>query len=417
MKQDTVAPALQENFEDKLVLKNLNSIFAKKRGYSFKIPQKNSAVVLLLSGGLDSIGIWHLLLAKYRLKVYPLHIVDDTAGGKENQIKSIKHYSAIFKRQFPLHFQNPIFNKKEIFRLKNTRIILDPEVYLANLARMGRYDIKYQPLISPTPTRLYDYVFLAYEYILSLKLRNKINVDTIFVSFVPDDNRYSRETTLTALRAMNLFCCMVVGDWKWQITGPMEKDEGFYFTKADLIRFAVKNNLNLGNTWSCSLDLIRQCGMCYMCRRRRGVFRAINMIDPTPYLINEKILTLKDRLKHTFLEKKNTVISLLVSFLEKKSKTIDDEHMTKYRFYLSKNVRLTNYNNISYLILRHRSNIVPLNASGSTIWEHIREKRSFSFHNVLGVLKKQYPSVEKEVLIRDLKVFFRQLIAEEIITI
>ena len=417
MKQDIVVPALQKNFEDEFVLKNLNSIFTKKRDFSFKIPPKNSAVVLLLSGGLDSIGIWHLLLAKYKLKVYPLHIVDNTAGGRKNQIKSIKHYSTIFKKQFPLHFQKPIFNKKEIFRLKNTHILLDPEVYLANLARMGRYEIIYQPLISPTPTRTYDYAFLAYEYILSLKLRNKINVNTIFISFVPDDSRYSRETTLTALRAMNLFCCMVVGDWKWQITGPMEKDADFYFTKADLIRFAIKNNLNLGNTWSCSLDLIRQCGMCYMCRRRKGVFRAINMIDPTPYLINEKILTLKDRLKHAFLEKKNAVTSVLMSFLRKKSNIIDEEHIAKHRLYLSKNVRLTKYNNISYLILRHHSNIVPLNVSGSTIWEYIRKKRSFSFQNVLGVLKKQYPSVEKEVLKRDLMVFFRQLIAEEIITI
>ena len=70
----------KNNFEDVTVMRKLNSIFIKKRGYDFKMPAPGTPVLLLVSGGLDSIMLWFNLLNTYKLKVYPIHLSGTIEG-------------------------------------------------------------------------------------------------------------------------------------------------------------------------------------------------------------------------------------------------------------------------------------------------------------------------------------------------
>src|SRR5690606_1306906 len=103
--QQKIASLLAEReFEDVELINDIERIFLKKRGYVFKMPKPGTPVILLLSGGLDSIAIWFLLLKKYRLNVYPLTLSRKPWNFLNGQQRSLDYYSKIFKKQFPKLF-------------------------------------------------------------------------------------------------------------------------------------------------------------------------------------------------------------------------------------------------------------------------------------------------------------------------
>lgn len=58
--------------EDKSLLKKIESIFLNKRDHVIEIPPERSPVVLIVSGGLDSVVTWGYLMEIYKLRVYPV---------------------------------------------------------------------------------------------------------------------------------------------------------------------------------------------------------------------------------------------------------------------------------------------------------------------------------------------------------
>ena len=53
-------------YENIALIKTIEAFFKQKRGHVFKMPPSGTAVILLVSGGLDSTIIWEILLKYYR---------------------------------------------------------------------------------------------------------------------------------------------------------------------------------------------------------------------------------------------------------------------------------------------------------------------------------------------------------------
>ena len=279
----------KKNFEDSQVMKGAESILKAKRGYSFRIPPKNTPVVLIVSGGMDSIMLWFYLLAIYKLHVYPIHFTGPHSVLGEQL--SVNFFYSYFKKRFPdqvkpvelvpLQF-NLSFSKK-----KNKKIMeYNPSLLINNLFVNTKTDNKRVMLVN-YPIRSASYALAAYEYGLKLQTQGIIT-HTIFTGIVPDDGYTTRESTLTVLRALNVYFCSLLGDWKWQISAPIEKKSGFYYTKTDTLRMAAQKQIPIEKTWSCGAYYIRQCGLCSACKRRQLAFKEAGIRDNTPYIISHK---------------------------------------------------------------------------------------------------------------------------------
>lgn len=273
----TIIPAFKKSFEEKKILFKIDKIFSEIRGYAFKMPKKKSSVILVVSGGLDSVSLWLLLLRKYCFTVYPIYF----DNGNSSQKKSILFFSKYFHNKYP-SLSKPLSITKKPYPTNQKITQLNDMFVLANLV-YNKIDRKYAVLFPSSPTRSFYFNFYAFEYAYLLKQRRGININTVFTGIVPDDAYFVRESTLTTLRAINLAFCLIFGDSKWQFSGPLEKKSGFYYTKSSLINYALKNNLPIEKAWSCDNRHKYHCGECPSCKTRIEVFQKLKIKDKTVY--------------------------------------------------------------------------------------------------------------------------------------
>ena len=80
--------------EDEQNLKILNEVLIAKRKSPFVMPPEGSAVIVLFSGGIDSVSLVSLLIEKYNYKVYPLYYKLNIIN--TNQYKAIDYFDKYF---------------------------------------------------------------------------------------------------------------------------------------------------------------------------------------------------------------------------------------------------------------------------------------------------------------------------------
>ena len=109
MKKRAEAIYKKNKNEDFDLIEKIEKIFLKRKKIIFKKPKKGDSVILLLSGGFDSIAAWYFLMKDYDLNVYPLVL------GKKNplskNIRSINYYSKYFEKKFPKNFHHAYYVK------------------------------------------------------------------------------------------------------------------------------------------------------------------------------------------------------------------------------------------------------------------------------------------------------------------
>lgn len=94
-------------FEDLSVITSIETIFNNKRGSVFQMPKPGTDVILLVSGGLDSVLTWGLLLEKYRLKVHPLFL-NKGEGRASQEERSFNFFSRYYSRRYPSLSKAPV---------------------------------------------------------------------------------------------------------------------------------------------------------------------------------------------------------------------------------------------------------------------------------------------------------------------
>jgi tRNA(Ile)-lysidine synthase TilS/MesJ len=406
-------PALKrEDFEDEKVLKQLNQIFLSKRGYDFRMPQKDDPVVIQISGGLDSIAIWNILLGKYKLHVYPVHFFNPNRFFRGEE-ESIKYYSGIFKKLYPKNFHEVnIINAPSTNKINRlTPDDVSPKIILNNLLYNENIN-KYQLLLNYGDNPLYERFFNVYTYAQKLRSTVAKNLNTIFSNFVVEDATISRNSTLTVLRSINLSLCLILGDFSWQFSAALEKNAGFYLTKEKLIKYAKQKGVNLSKSWSCMYRGANQCGECACCIIRKEAFGRAKIKDPTEYKTKKIFKTgLRRYFKKILSEIYNKTDKI---FIHKKS-TIKYKSFDNLFIHPSPDVAWEEINGRINILHRKKGEIDILNKSGSLIWQDIA-KGTNSFNSLYSYLIKRYKT-KGSILKEDLNKFLNYCLSEGYLTI
>jgi len=269
-----------KKFDHPDILKSIGAIL-KKNGGLFKMPEAEESVILLLSGGLDSIVCWGYLMDKYKLKVYPL-TNNNGASKRKYEKKSIKFFSRFYQQRYPKLFVPPIFLNvsfptlkieiNEALNLFHPQAILDnfvakPKI-IPNLS-LGTFSL------SPILAKIYS------QHLLFVQ---NITIHTIFCGVIPHDGDGVPEQSYTSLLASTLYLRLTTADHHWQYSSPFyEKEIGHYFQKADLVRWAYLHQLPLEKTWSCHQSYRLHCGQCPTCFSRKEAFIKTKIPDKTSY--------------------------------------------------------------------------------------------------------------------------------------
>lgn len=291
-KTEIVNKLKHRKLEDVEFIKNVENELIRKRGYIYRKPLKGDSVVLLLSGGLDSVTCWGILMKEFGLNVYPLSFDRGEKRAKREKA-SIDYYSKLYKERFPALYHKPV---RLTLGLDNVKIpieksleIIHPEVILDKFkgdswlidinVSMGAF------LLLPVYAKIYAE---------SLKLKENLDVRNIFCSVTLGDGRLVPHQTFTSLRSVMLYLCSSSGDYSWQFTSAVfEKELGLYLDKSDLVKWACKNNIPLDKTWSCYHAKRYQCGGsdCITCVARKNAFMTARAKDTTKYIpVSEQTL-------------------------------------------------------------------------------------------------------------------------------
>jgi len=288
-KKEILAILKKRKFENLQAIQAIEDFFIKKRGYIFKMPKPQTPVILLLSGGLDSVISWALLMNLYQLKVYPLVRIAEESGLEYKKTrKIIKIFCLIFKKRYPELFQEPFFFKQNLavpeIEKEYTQSLKENKANLFELITDKNKFIKEQPDV------MSSFISQALQYRTLLKIQKKEKIDTIFFGLISSDGEAVRAQTFTSLRSMMFHACNTTQDYHLQISSlAIEKELGHFLSAKELIQANKYLNLPLESTWSCQKkDSRYHCGECPNCGNRRYKFSIAKVDDKTIYLSDYK---------------------------------------------------------------------------------------------------------------------------------
>jgi len=256
----------QKNYIGNLMM--LEGILQNERGYISREPYKED-VVVLCSGGLDSVVMIHKLAEEYQSNIYPLFIRRGARAEKFEE-NAFDFFMNFYKNKFPE-------NMKEGFKLDYS---IPPKELKQNIPEAMTLSVGH-PLRNSTMQNL------AVMYAVSLQSKGS-NVKSIFSATTKDDST-EPEQGLLSLRAQTLSTCVQLGDWEWQITSPLIDN---YLTdkpisKADLIQYAYEKFIPLEKTRTCFSKEEIADGSCFACQKRLAAFDYVKIKDPLEYKTRE----------------------------------------------------------------------------------------------------------------------------------
>lgn len=284
-KQKIASLLAQREFEDLELIKNIENIFFKKRGYVFKMPPPGTPVILLLSGGIDSVVLWFLLLKVYRLHVYPLTLAQKRWNFLNGQYRSITFYSKTFKSLFSDLYHRP-------FVVRNGSAYLHLYSLIAQLKKSNAFSPSYilekiqgnNKISMEIPGIMTLHALTALHYSDYLLAKKGLRISDFFVAVTPRDGLAIRSQTLTSIRLTLLDICIAAQDFSLQFTSlPIEKELGIFHEKGVFVSWIYKNNLNLSHTHTCTESSVLHCGKCNVCKERKATFFNEGIKDTTFY--------------------------------------------------------------------------------------------------------------------------------------
>ncbi len=260
-----------ENLE---TLGALESVLKLKRGYVFRLPEKNQAVVMQLSGGIDSVTTVSLLIEKYRLHIYPIFIDRGQSRVKQEE-GSVDFFNQYYLKRYPKYY-HPVFKiKTKVPPLEIRKVIISKASEKISKKSEQRWGI---PMYASLLTEY------SAQYAYFLQHTKKIKIRTIFCAAVPSDSEQMAHHSLTGMRSIMLNMCCQTNDYSWQFTSPwVEKELLNYIGKDDLIRWADEKNIPIEKTWSCYFKGSAHCGRCVGCYSRQIFFKKAEVKDKTQY--------------------------------------------------------------------------------------------------------------------------------------
>lgn len=409
----------RDTFEEKKTLNILNVLFKKQRGYEFKMPKPGTPVLLILSGGLDSTMLWFHLLHAYKLRVFPLYLTSPFMNKNHipGEYASISFFFRYFKKKYgdrvepikyiPVDLSFSLTNNANIKILQNNWRVVANNIHSDEKTKMGSvYLLDY-------PTRYARFLLSAYEYGLSLQAK-KVDVCNVFFGVVPNDAAIGREPTLTILRSLNLYLCLLLGDWKWQITGPVDKKNQFYYPKEKSIQIARKHHVPLHKTWSCVRPFPWHCGVCNACRYRHASFLSAHIPDKTFYLISPSI----KKCVKSIARRLRPLIHTQSHPSKSRKQMYTMPPKILYRggdVSLHPHIETFQSDNKLFIHSILTEETTQLNAVGELIYRHISQNPSVSFTSLVRLVARHYPNISRSVIQKNIQVFIEELKTKKIV--
>lgn len=279
-----IAKLKTRNLENISVIKQIERSLLEQRKYIFRMPKRGSSVVLLLSGGLDSVTSWGILMKEFGLHVYPLSF---NRGEKRapREETSINYFSKFYQRRYPSLFHQPI---RLSLGTQNITIPIEKATEKLHEAVILHHFTGDEKLASVNISLGSFLLLPIYAKLYAEYLQHTQNscIRTIFCSVTTRDGLGVPHQTFTSLRAIMYYLCTSSRDYTWQFSSvAFEKENGLYYDKNDLVRWATDHNIPIEKTWSCYHAKRYQCGGtdCITCVARRDAFYLAGVQDQTIY--------------------------------------------------------------------------------------------------------------------------------------
>jgi len=251
----------------KLIKRELDNIDIRLqhlRGYISKFPD-DKKVIVVFSGGLDSVTTVARCMVDYNLEVFPVSF----SRGQSNlngERQSTNFFDTYFAERFPYKFH----------KTKYIDIDIPPD---SIKKEMKKYSDQYG-----YPLRDNILALMALQYAVSLWAQFG-RITTVLTGIVPEDT-YSH-STLASMRSTTLMACLSSPFMDWNISSVnidphLYGDEGPY-GKADEIRWCEQNDIPIYRSRTCNMPDVKHCGACNSCKKRHLAFERAGVEDKTEY--------------------------------------------------------------------------------------------------------------------------------------
>lgn len=229
------------------LVEELDSVLLAHRKAVFTKPEKNEEVVLLFSGGMDSVIAAYMLIQKLGCKIVPVY-VKRGARAEISELASAENFIQDLKKKYPENVADLLVVEAE-YPPKDLKQYLPAE----HKAKKGH------------PGRNMFLALVGAYYLRGLKSKNNSS-RTIFIGNSPNDT--FPHSQLSALRSANIAVCVDQDDWEIQITSPLlEPALWGNVDKQALVDYAKENDVNIAATHTCTASTI-PCGECGECKER-----------------------------------------------------------------------------------------------------------------------------------------------------
>ncbi len=262
-------------YEDLDLVADLERNILKRRDHIVSPFKEGENVILLLSGGLDSVAVWVLLLKHYRVNVYPFHLNGSLKLGER---LSLTYYQKILKQETNFRPIKHFYAGSKFFNFTKKPELLSAQTILEH------YDHQVEEVLSPaTGSNMFATLYGGY-YSAQLAWNRSIKVNKIISAVTAHDGLAISTQTQTFARLINLVIMLIFNNNQLEYYHlGLEKELGLWLEKKDFIDLTSKLNFSLDKTHTCSNFPITHCGSCMSCRSRIAAFADTEIGDKTFY--------------------------------------------------------------------------------------------------------------------------------------
>jgi 7-cyano-7-deazaguanine synthase in queuosine biosynthesis len=238
-------------------LKNVEDILIMNRGKK-EVPY-NEYVILLFSGGMDSVTLADIIIKEWNCKVIFLYFERNSKNQKWEK-DAILYFFEFYKKRYP----------------KNVKELVILPIEIPSRVNKKYFDRERQEIMG-LPLRNNVMWSNAFTQAVYLSGKYFTTIRTVIIGSVKEDMN-TPESGIFPITCYNLSMCASLGLWYYQLLAPfIDRSLGKIFDKNDLVNYSIKEKIPLEKSRSCFSSLEEPCNECLACKNRNYAFKKIKI--------------------------------------------------------------------------------------------------------------------------------------------